>query len=671
VPEFQEFPVPRHSDTTKAAIKNAVDIVALVGEYLPLRRAGSKFKALCPFHDDHHPSLELNPERQSFKCWSCGAGGDVFDFVQGYEHVAFPEALRMLAERAGIMLESPSTAISPSAQRPGPLKSDLLAVLAWAEQAFRKALVKSDQAIAYVRGRGLTPASIERFRLGHAPAEAGWLPAEGRKQGFSTELLEQAGLVSRPEDSSGLIRERFRGRLIFPIHDERGRTIGFGGRILPEVERALAARGKNVAKYLNSPETTLFQKRKVLYAADLARAASREAGWVAVVEGYTDVIAAHQAGIWNVVGTLGTALGGDHVQGLKRLVGLEGHVLLVFDGDAAGQSAADRALELFLEHDLDLRVLSLPANLDPCDFLLKEGAGPFLALVKQARDPLAFVLQRAGDRFDFGSIEQARRAADWVLGILSRLPSAKRTGTDDRDSRNIKLNKAIDALAHGLKLPVEQLKKRLREICRTSDRPGVSHVPPAGEPRLPGRAPAGPIPGSARPAVLPPPREMDPLERELVAIVVNQPEAAGQLVSRVALSTLSGEISRTIFKVCYELYREDHEVTFDRIMARLDDPEARAVAEELHHLALGMADPQPLEEGTSPPAPWQARLDLTLVRLAERERQLRIRQLLRAMEETGEDANPEAYRALQLEYQRLLTQRATANPKRSDPSLRA
>jgi len=265
-------------------------------------------------------------------------------------------------------------------------------VQTWAEELFVRLLAKSEAARAYALGRGLTAASIEQFRLGYAPVERGWLVSEGRGRGYSTQLLEQAGLVSRPEDSPGTVRERFRGRLIFPIHDERGRAIGFGGRILPEVERSMTSQGKNVAKYLNSPETALFQKRKVLYAADRARAACREAGWVAVVEGYTDVIAAHQVGLCNVVGTLGTALGEDHVQGLRRLADL---VVLVFDGDTAGQTAADRALEFFLGHELDVRILSLPANLDPCDFLLKEGADAFRELVAGAVDPLAFVLERA------------------------------------------------------------------------------------------------------------------------------------------------------------------------------------------------------------------------------------------------------------------------------------
>ena len=239
----------------------------------------------------------------------------------------------MLADRAGIVLERPSAAVPASGLRALEDRTSSPS-MAWAEQAFRRALRESEQALAYVRGRGLTAESIGAVSPGLCAAGAGLASGRGASKVSPTKLLEQAGLVSRSEDFPGTVRERFRGRLIFPIHDERGRPIGFGGRILPEVERAMAAQGKNVAKYLNSPETALFQKRKVLYAADLARAAAREAGWVAVVEGYTDVIAAHQVGLCNVVGTLGTALGDDHVQGLRRLAD---SVVLVFDGDAAGQ----------------------------------------------------------------------------------------------------------------------------------------------------------------------------------------------------------------------------------------------------------------------------------------------------------------------------------------------
>jgi DNA primase len=174
--------VPRQSDNVLSAIKNAVDIVALVGEYRPVRRAGNRYKALCPFHDDHNPSLELNPERQSYKCWSCGAGGDVFDFVKNIEHVEFPEALRMLADRAGVVLESSR---APAAVKSGPSKSDLLEVCAWAEDLYHQALLHSIEAADYVSARGITSASVERFRLGHAPHERGWLLNQAQRRRFS------------------------------------------------------------------------------------------------------------------------------------------------------------------------------------------------------------------------------------------------------------------------------------------------------------------------------------------------------------------------------------------------------------------------------------------------------------------------------------------------------
>ncbi len=637
--------MPRHSDATKAAIKNAVDIVALVGEYLPLRRAGSKYKALCPFHDDHNPSLEINPERQSYKCWSCSAGGDVFDFVKNYEHVDFPEAMRMLAQRAGIVLDGPPVSTIAAVTAAGPSKSELLAVQTWAEELFARSLAKSEAARAYALGRGLTAASIEQFQLGYAPIERGWLVSEGRGRGYSAQLLEQAGLVSRPEDSPGTVRERFRGRLIFPIHDEQGRAIGFGGRILPEVERAMVSQGKNVAKYLNSPETALFQKRKVLYAADRARAACREAKWVAVVEGYTDVIAAHQVGLCNVVGTLGTALSADHVQGLRRLAEL---VVLVFDGDTAGQTAAERALEFFLGHELDVRILSLPANLDPCDFLLREGADAFRELVARAVDPLAFVLERAATRFDFGAIEGSRRAAEWVLGIISRVPSTQRIGMD------LKLAKSLDNLAHRLGLPVDYLRRRLRELKqaalpRSPLRPpgpgaaaNVSRTVPADDTATAGSTPPPPIRL----------RDLDPLDRELVQIVLNEPGLVSEVVSRVTASSLRDAALRAILQACYDLHGEGLAPRTEEVMLRLDDYQVRALAAGL----LLPMDPAPLPEDVHP-ASWQDRLKGVLGALAGRERQNRLGDLRRALAETDEVTDPDAYRALQLEYRRLMNQR--------------
>jgi len=653
--------VPRHSEATLAAIKQAVDIVALVEDSLTLHRSGSKIKALCPFHDDHNPSLEINPERQSFKCWSCGAGGDVFDFVKDYFRVDFPEALQMLADRAGVTLENAPGTAGPK----GPAKKELLAANEWAQGAYGSALSRESSVLAYVEARGISRECAARFQLGYAPDERDWLTSRARKAGFSVEVLERAGLVVRSKESPNLTRERFRGRLMFPIHDVRGRTLGFGGRILPDIERTLATAGKNVAKYLNSPETSLFQKRRILYAADLALAPAREAGWVAVVEGYTDVMAAHQVGLGNVVGTLGTALGGDHVQMLRRLAD---RVVLIFDGDDAGQAAADRSLELFLAHEVDVRVLTLPAKLDPCEFLLAEGAEAFRSLVDQAVDPMAFAIRRAEGRFNLNSIEDARRAAEWVLSILARVPKSTRVGMD------IKIARALDTLSRRLRVPVDVLRqslKRLQATAATASKAAPASPGPlvsAGAVGAP--APSGTSAGlgtaaapvrQASPAPAPPIRlaDLDPISRELLEIVLNQPSVVGHLISRVAVASIRDEPLRVILQVCYDLHGEGLTPTFDRVSLRLDDAAIRALAAGL----LLPIDPAPLPDYAQP-APWEDCLAGVLRRLAQRDSNDHLQDLKDALKETDPAERPEEYQALKRElWHRLQSMRPDTKKK--------
>lgn len=617
--------MPRQSEPTLAAIKQAVDLIALVGEYLPLQRAGTKFKALCPFHNDHHPSLELNPERQSFKCWSCGAGGDVFDFVQKYERVEFPEALRMLADRAGV----PLTTIEPEravAVPVGPSKSELLAAAAWAEAQFAAALSRDDSAREYLLGRGLTLASIERFRLGSSPDQRDWLLGRGRRESVSVVALEQVGLIARNAETN-LPRDRFRGRAIFPIHDLAGRTIGFGGRILPETEKAWNEKGQKVAKYVNTPETVLFHKRRTLYGADLARAAARQAGWVAVVEGYTDVIAAHQVGIENVVGTLGTALGDDHIATLRRLAD---RVVLVFDGDEAGQNAADRALEIFLSHEVDVRVLTLPSGVDPCEFLLSDGgATAFLGLVESAVDPLDFAISRAASKFDLESPEGTRQATEAVLNVLARVPVSHRAGLE------VKVAKALDTLGRQLRVPVAELQRGLRQARRQGHRPERSVVAAVAEPAAPLR-----------------PGDFDPLERELVSLALNEPRVVAALRFRVPADTVQAAPLRQILHACYTVAALGREPSFEEVSLHLDDAPARELAAGL----LLPIEPAPLSDGAGP-APAEARLAGLLARLSERERRQRLRDLHAAMSETDPLTDPAAHQALKREYFRVLSQR--------------
>lgn len=627
--------MPRPPDSTRDAIKAAVDIVSLVGEDRPLNRVGAKFKALCPFHDDHNPSLEVNPDRQSYKCWSCGAGGDIFDFVMEREKVEFPEALRMLAERAGIALE-PSTGSSS-----GPRKSDLLAVNAWAEQEFARALERSPEAREYAASRHLTPPTLDRFRVGFAPDERDWLVERGRRKGHLPRLLEEAGLVSRGPDGTGAYRDRFRGRLIFPIHDLRGRPIGFGGRILPAAERRAAEAGLGVAKYLNTPETPLFQKRRQLFAADLARDSARSSGSVAVVEGYTDVAAAHQAGLTNVVGTLGTALGEEHVRGLKRLAD---RAVLVFDGDEAGLRAADRALPIFLANDLDVRVTTLPDGLDPADFLQRHGADALRERLTNAADALDFAVDRALDGAEPGDLDAARRAAEAVLTVLAGVPVGP-----DRVNNQLKVQLACDRLAARLRLPTVELMAALRKR-RRSARPAQRRV------ELPG-APAGDAQEAApgpTPATVDQPRlhELNLLDRELIEIVLNQPACVETLITRIRPSSLRDEPLRVILQACYELHGEGQPPSFDRVSSRLDDPSTRALAAAL----LLPIESAPLS-GRWQPASWDQRLAGLVPRLLERDRRDRLRDVQGALAEVDPKLDPATHRELWREQMLLSTPR--------------
>jgi DNA primase len=606
-----------------AAIKQAVDLVSLVGSYLPLHRVGSKFKALCPFHDDHNPSLELNSERQTFKCWACGAGGDIFDFVQKFERVDFPEALRMLADRAGITLAAPAD----SAARTGPTKSDLRAVCAWAEDRFHELCGSDSPAHSYLLRRGLSNKSIERFRLGFAPDERTGLLDQARRKGIDLAALESAGLVARQADNQ-LLRDRFRGRAIFPIHDWQGRSIAFGGRILPEVEARWSEAGLTAAKYLNSPETPLFHKRRHLYGVHLAREAARRAGWVAVVEGYTDVVAAHQVGLANVVGTLGTALGEEHVHLLRRLAD---RAVLVFDGDEAGQKAAERALELFLGHEIDVRVLTLPAGLDPCDVLLRDGAAAFEERVAGSVDPLEFVLERAAARHDLASPEGTRLAAEWAVGLLARVPRRNHAGLD------VKLAKALDLVARRLRLPVESLSRRLRDLRRDPRSEARSVSPVALEH---GAAPAPePTERDIQPS------QLDPLDREIVRIVLQDPSLLSEVAEHVPLDAIGDEPLRRLLAAGYALLEEGLAPSFEQIAGRVG-PADRSLAAGL----VGSFDPQPASTFRGNLAPWTIQLSLLLKNFRLRAFERQLGQIDRAQDPVRFEATRRAY--LTLKHQR-------------------
>ena len=365
---------------TKEQVRQATDLVDLVSRSIQLRRQGRMYVGLCPWHDDARPSLQVNPDRQTWKCWVCDVGGDVFSFVMKREGVDFPEAIRILADRAGINL-SPQGHKKATPGGPDD-KQTLYRAMAWAEEQYHRCLLESPEAEParrYLDERGIQHESILRFHLGFSPPGWQWLLDRARTTTFSPAVLDAAGLLGKTQDGQRHV-DRFRGRLIFSIRDTEHRPIAFGGRILPQLSAT-----KEAAKYINSPETRLFTKSNHLYGLDIVRAATKSDPHIIVVEGYTDVIMAHQQGLNNVVAALGTAVGERHVSILRRFAD---RITLVLDGDEAGQRRTNEVLELFVAAQVDLRVLTLPSGLDPCDFLRDHGRAAFDELLLHAVDAL-------------------------------------------------------------------------------------------------------------------------------------------------------------------------------------------------------------------------------------------------------------------------------------------
>jgi len=456
--------VPRFSEQFIQQVAQATDVVDLVGQYVPLTRKGKEFVGLCPFHDDRKPSLNVSPAKQIFKCFACGAGGGVFNFLMLYDKLEFPEAVRALAERAHIPLPAASADSTP---RDGWSKNDLLPVMDFAWQFFREQLhaPAGAGALQYARQRGLTDESIQRFGLGYAPASWDALIRAAKEKRIGEAGLLAAGLVVRRETGSGSY-DRFRNRLIFPIQDLTGKVVAFGGRALAEEEPA---------KYLNSPDTLLFDKSSQLFAMNWSRGPIVSAGQVVVVEGYLDALIPLQAGVGNVVATMGTALTDRHVRLLSRYAT---EAALVFDADAAGVAAAERALEIFLSQRIHVRVATIPAGKDPCDFVLGEGPKAFRALIAHAPDALQYIWDRrmAAYRAAKGNLSDQRGLVEDFLRLVV---SSSAYGAIDE----IRRGQLAQHIGHMLNVSAVDLQEQMRRAYRRVPRAGAAAPPDAREPR--------------------------------------------------------------------------------------------------------------------------------------------------------------------------------------------
>ena len=531
-------------------VKEANDIVAVVGSYIALHPSGPTFKGLCPFHNDHRPSLDVDPRRQRFRCWSCGKFGDVFTFVQEFEKVDFLEARALLARRAGISLEGDPGRNAGRAR--------LLETMRWASARYQECLLESPVAEAarlYLGERKLSGATVRNFGLGFAPLAGEWLVQLARKEGVSWEALREVGLIAERKEGKGFY-DRFRDRVMFPIRDVRGQTVGFGGRILPN--SPYASRGP---KYYNSTETPLFNKSELLYGLDLARHAAADAGFLAVVEGYTDVMMAHQTGVGSVVATMGTALNARHVHQLRRFAP---RVVLVYDADAGGAGGVDRALEIFVSNDVELAIATLPEGLDPCDLLVRQGPEAFRQALAEAVDVLDYKLTLLLARESGNGIEATRRVVDAILGLLALAPEL--TGQAGQVKREL----IVTRLAHRLGLRHETVWARFGELQharRQRETPRVAEGPPTPK--------AAPAP---------------PLERQLLEILLAEPDLVPVAAAEVRPDDLTHPGLRRLLENLYALQTRGEPADLDGLRPLLDHPALAAKALEMQEIGRTMVD---------------------------------------------------------------------------------
>ncbi len=434
-------------------VQQANDIVDVIGEHISLKRKGREMVGMCPFHDDHRPSLNVSSVKQIFKCFACGAGGDVFKFVQMRENLTFPQAIQRLAERAGIKLKStrrakdkvqtqmPSEDIDPN---------QLAKVNAWAAKYFQQNLhdeKKGKQTRDYIAQRQITSQSIKEYQLGLAIDSPDDLLRTAKAKNAQVKLLEQAGLITAQH------QDKFVNRLMFSIIDVTGRVIGFGGRTLDETG----------AKYINSPTTPLFDKSNSLYGLEQARHQIVSTGTAVVVEGYTDCIMAHQFGCTNVVATLGTSFTAGHGRILRRYAK---KVILLFDSDVAGIEAANRALDVCLSQRIDIRLASVPEGKDPCDFLLAAGKERFEQLLNDAVDVFQFKWNRLTASFGSDDTLAGKRLA--IEEYLQTIATALRAGNVPPIDRGLIVNQISKIIGLDNKQINAELSRRLRQAQRAA-----------------------------------------------------------------------------------------------------------------------------------------------------------------------------------------------------------
>jgi DNA primase len=507
-------------------LKGSVDIVNVVGEYVRLRKAGTRYVGLCPFHNEKTPSFGVHAGHQFFKCFGCGAAGDVLKFVMMIEGVSFYEALKSLAERHGIPMPKRSEYSDPETR----LRAALFQMHEIAEQTFRNNLTAAAgaEARAYLQRRGVTREVAEHFGLGYSDRSGRQLLRLFQQQNFPAEQTEQSGLVGKRDDGS--LYDRFRNRLMFPIHNEQGKIIAFGGRALSKDDEP---------KYLNSPETPLYKKTYVLYNLNRAKNDIRKEERVILVEGYMDVIGVTAAGVRNAIASCGTSLTTQQVQALKRH---SQRITVNFDPDSAGANASERSINLLLEEGMQVRILALDGGLDPDEYCKERGAEAYRERLEHAQGYFYWLADRARARFD-------TKTTEGVVSVLKFLMPA-----------------------------VQKISDRLERLAVANDVAGYIGVAPGVVLDAFRRA----IAERQEKAFSRPKEALRADEKGVLSVLLSSVEGREELVAQLdGLEAIQRLPSRRIFEAICALHAAGGVISLNAVHARLEEADQHLIAEML------------------------------------------------------------------------------------------
>ncbi len=574
--------MPRIPEDILERIRDATDISEIVSEHVQLNKKGRNFFGLCPFHNENTPSFSVNPERQIYHCFGCGVGGNVFKFIQEVDRVSFVEAVQFLAKRTGIQI--------PENSGPSSAESDIADQIYrandLAHKFFHHMLLNDsagEQALAYLRNRHLSDDTIERFGLGYAPSAWDGLLKVANRRGLSAQVMERAGLALPRQGGNGYY-DRFRDRATFPIANLSSRTIAFGARALQADQEP---------KYLNSPETAIYHKGAVLYGLAQTRDAVRRRDAVLVVEGYMDLLSLVQAGIEHVVATSGTALTEEHCRALSRYAH---RVVLLFDGDAAGSTAAMRGLEILLGTGVDARVVSLPAEHDPDTFVQEKGPDALLSLAEEGQSALDFYMQQLGEKHDLKTMQGKAQAIETFKPLLAKPRDAVRR---DLMLREVAQRLGVDENA--LRQEMGQLVQRQRP------RPQTGRSAPTAEAKLPD----------------PPQRE-----REFLGLLLNYPRYIAATAKAMAPDSLDDPRCQALVTVLFERFSGTDAIDLPQLLDQLQDEQLGRLVSQC--TMLGFTEDQVEEQ-------WRQSVSF-FQKNSLRHRDLMLRQELEQAVQRGDEA---------------------------------